>query len=434
MPKTQGARAGLPALVFAVVLAACAPPAQADLADAEVDLRDTLYARQETMVGQLRTWVDHNTGSWNTSGLAVFADMTAARLAELGFEITVEGGRPLQLPGHQGELTGPIVLGRYASASPGAPAFLLVGHMDTVFDPDSPFQSFELDPDDADRGRGPGVVDMKGGLVVLFEVLRALRETGDLERATWTVLLNSDEEIGSLGSRPTIEREATLADYGLVFEPPRFSGAMTMSRSGIGQFHLSVEGRAAHSGSAHASGRNAILDLADKVLRLEQLTDYEQGRTVNVGTIEGGTNRNVVAAHAEAWIDLRFQDERDGELLRQSVESIASAPYVEGTTTTVWGVLHRPPKPASDVVHDLLRQHAEICSELGFELPPPEHSGGGTDGSIMAGEGLPTLDTMGPEGSHVHTDREYIVLSSLSKRAAATAILLRRLIQAGPQE
>jgi len=407
---------------------ACSSAARADPPSDDARIAEALAARQDTMVATLQRWVELNTGSRNTAGLQEFASELASPLEELSLEVTINDGVALDQPGHEGEPTGPLLLATGGSQDEAALRLLLVGHMDTVFEPDSPFQHFEQDPLDPDRATGPGVVDMKGGLVVLVEMLRALKASGDLGRAHWTVLLNSDEEIGSLGSRPVIEREAALADYGFVFEPSRANGSMTRSRSGIGQYHFAVEGRAAHSGSAHAQGRSAILELAQKVVRLEALTDYERAVTVNVGIISGGAKRNAVPGYAEAWIDLRYPDPDSGLELQRAVEGIGATVYVDDTSTTMWGLLHRPAKPASAAVDELLSRHAAICADLGVELPPPEHSGGGTDGSIMAGQGLPTVDTLGPVGSWVHTEREYIVLSSLSQRAAAAAILLRRLI------
>jgi glutamate carboxypeptidase len=366
------------------------------------------------------------TGTWNREGLERFGRILSAWLEEIGFQIHIESGRELDLPGDEGRRTGPLIIARRAAAPSAQKArrILLIGHYDTVFEPDSPFQEFT-----AANGRatGPGVADMKGGLVVMLFALRQLESDGLLDRAHWTVLLNADEEIGSLVSRESLESEARQADFGLVFEAARPNGAIVRSRRGLGQFHLRVEGVAAHAGSAHEEGRSAIRELAEKVLRIEALTDYERGVTLNVGTFRGGTKRNVVPAHAEAWIDVRYENRELGEAVREQLEHIAGEVFVKDTRTRLWGSLHRPPKVATEPFSRLLKLHAEVTRALGFDPPEPVHAGGGTDGSLTSAVGLPTLDSMGVRGGNTHTKREFVVLESLPERAAIAAALLVRL-------
>jgi glutamate carboxypeptidase len=195
----------------------------------------------------------------------------------------------------------------------------------------------------------------------------------------------------------------------------------------VGQFHLRVKGVAAHAGVAHAEGRSAIRTLADQVLRIEQLSDEKRGVTLNVGTIEGGEKRNVVPAHATAWVDLRYDETDEGERIKAEIERIAREPLVEGTKVEVWSTLHRPPKPASAGTRSLLAAHAAVASDLGVELPPATHSGGGTDGSVMQAAGLPTLDSLGAVGGGAHTPEEFVRTDALGERAALAAILWRRL-------
>lgn len=328
--------------------------------------------------------------------------------------------------------TGPILVGRRAvraSARATKHRFLVSGHYDTVFEPDHPFRGWRLDPHDPTRAIGPGATDMKGGLVILFSALEALATTGDLDRASWTVVLVADEEIGSLGSRPWIEAEAREATAGFVFESAPPSGAMTRSRRGLGQFHLAVRGRAAHAGSGHREGRSAILALAHKVIEIEALTDEAAGLTVTVGTIEGGTKRNIVPERAAAWIDVRYDRPEQGESIAQRLARIASNPHIEGTQATLWGTLHRPPLVDTPASRRLLDLYAEASRRAGVVLPAAEHSGGGTDGSLMAGVGLPVLDSMGARGGETHSDREFVILESLDERSLVTALFWRRLLE-----
>jgi glutamate carboxypeptidase len=360
-----------------------------------------------------------------------FADELEMRLVALDFDVERIEGPTIELPDRGSVRTGPILIGRRAvRPSPRATEhrFLVSGHYDTVFEPDHPFRGWLIDPGDPGRAIGPGAADMKGGLVVLFSALEALAASGDLDRASWTVLFNADEEIGSLGSRPWIEAEARRATTGFVFESTPPSGAMTRSRRGLGQFHLAVRGRAAHAGSIHREGRSAILALAHEIIEIEALTDPAAGITVTVGTVEGGSKRNVVPEHAEAWIDVRYDRPGQGEAIARALERIASHPHVEGTQATLWGKLHRPPLVETPAIRRLLAFYAEESRRIGLGLPDPEHSGGGTDGSLMAGVGLPVLDAMGVRGGETHSDREFVILDSLDERALVTARFWLRLL------
>ena len=409
-------------------------PARDGLSAEESALSQALEARHPEMLASLRELVAQNTGSANIDGLEAMAEHLRRELSRLGFETQAEVPERVEVPGGRSSRVAPIVIGRITGDETAA-RFLLVGHYDTVFEPDHAFSQFRTSKSlgsgqaHADTLHGPGVADMKGGLVVMLEALRALRESGDLKRASWTVLFNGDEETGSLASRASIEREARRADYGFVFEAARTSGGMVESRRGLGQFYLSVQGVAAHAGSAHQSGHSAVLELAQKVVMIEALTDYANGVTLNVGVIGGGIKRNVIPERAFAWIDLRYDRPEDGIRIRRELERISALQFDPDTKSQLWGRLHRPPKLAGPEVRALLSRHREVAAALGTELPPSHHAGGGTDGSLMGAVGLPTLDSMGVVGSHAHTDAESAARASLTERAALAAILLRRLIE-----
>ncbi len=411
-------------------------PARAELDAEDVEIRVLLGEQQPEMEKLLADWVDQNTGTWNTAGLEAFAPRVAEALQAIGFEVKIEPGVALEYPDRKDARTGPLIVAqRKAQIAPErARHFLLLGHTDTVFEADSSFQKYSPDPVNPRRALGPGVIDMKGGLVVMLYALRALAESGDLARADFTVLVNSDEEIGSLGSRPRIAEEARRAQLGFVFEPAREGGEMARSRSGVGQFHLSVEGVASHVATSQRDGRSAIVALAKKVIAIESLTDYDRGIILNVGTISGGTKRNIVPGHAEAWIDVRFEEAEQGREVQRALERIAIANDGAGTSAALWGMLHRAPKPETPEVTRLLAAHRKLSAELHIPTPEAVHSAGVTDGSIMAEEGLPTLDSMGVRGGGAHTDAEYIELASLSERATIAAILLRQLARAAPDE
>ena len=424
-------------LAAAAVLALLpAPAGTAEPSDAlsaeELELKIILEQRRSAMETTLQEWVDLNTGSFNLAGLQKFSTLLAKRLEALGFEVESREGGEVELPGAGKLRTGPLIVGRRAARVAGETAVrvLLVGHYDTVFEPDSPFQRFTRVPAERGRAIGPGVSDMKGGLVILFETLAALAETGDLDRAGWTVLLNADEEVGSLTSRATIEAEARQAERGFVFESAQDGGAMVRSRAGVGQFQLRVHGVPAHAGSAHERGRSAIRALAAKILAVEALTDYDRGVTLNVGTVQGGSKRNIVPDLAEAAIDVRYREAASGEQVRAKLEEIARAEDLPGTRGELVGSLHRPPKPEDAEVDRLIGQYDAIARALALDPAEPRHSGGGTDGSLMGAVGLATLDSVGAAGGRAHTEEEFVDLASLPARAACVAILLRRLVRA----
>jgi len=301
--------------------------------------------------------------------------------------------------------------------------------MDTVFPPFAPFQDFRRG---GDTVYGPGVADMKGGLVVMLYALKALDEAGELEDMAITVLLNSDEEIGSLSSRKFLEQQAREHDYGLVYESTG-TDTLVRERKGLGQARFVVNGVASHAGGAHEQGRSAIKELAYKIVEIENMTDYETGLTVNVGVVSGGEARNTIAPCAEAFVDLRYPTPEQGELARQQFESIFSQVYSYPVdsgelSTDSWVNLHRPPKIATAESDYLLEKTRSIGRLLGQELGVTD-SGGGTDGSLTQAVGLPTLDSLGIAGTGAHSNREQARLSSLVERAQLSAVLIRRLSQ-----
>lgn len=405
-------------------------PAHSDLSTRESNIEKGLVEQQAKMERTLKQWVDINTGTWNAQGLKNYSGILRAQLKKLGFTVEVRPGIKLDQPGTGDAVTGPILIARRAAKyqDEGARRLLLSGHMDTVFETSSSFQKYKQDKETPYLATGPGVIDMKGGMVVMMYALEALNNENLLDRANWVVVLNSDEEVGSLGSRAVIEGEARNADYGFVFEGGRKGGAMVGSRRGLGQFHLSVEGVAAHAGSSHSEGRSAVRELAKKILEVEALTNYKKGLTLNTGTFQGGTKRNIIPEYAEAWIDVRFDSAAEGARAKEALQKIADKVHIKGTKTTLWGLLHRPPKEETASVTALLKRHAQAAEDLGIQHGGTIHSGGGTDGSLMGAVGLTNLDSMGPIGGRAHTDKEFIVLETLSQRARVAAVLLSRII------
>ena len=259
-----------------------------------------------------------------------------------------------------------------------------------------------------------------------------------LENANITVLFNSDEEIGSLGSQALIRQLARDHDVGLVFEGTR-DNLLVRSRKGLGQARLRITGRESHAGDAHEQGVSANLALAHKVIAIEELTDYSRHITVNVGVMRGGEKRNTVPGCAEAAIDMRYPAQEQGEYLVAAVGEIAAAPtainpaYPDLPAADVSTHLHRPAKPENADVDALIAQAMGLSRLIGEPIAGGMYSGGGTDGSLAQAAGLPTLDTLGLDGDGAHSSRERASMQSLLARTKLAAVMIGRQIDRLPQ-
>ncbi len=410
------------------IAAMAAESVEPALTNDERSLVQWLDGEEDNMLDLLETLTNINSGSLNKAGVDEVGELLAQELRQLGFITQRLPGELIEMPSCPGssyniDVTDHVL----ANKSGRGPRLLLMGHLDTVFPLDSPFQTFSRD---GDTMYGPGVADMQGGLVVMLYALKALQEAGQLENLDLSVLLNSDEEIGSLSSRKYIEAQARLHDYGLVYESSG-NDTLTRQRKGLGQARFVVNGRASHAGGAHEQGRSAIKELAYKIVEIEKITDYESGVTVNVGVISGGEARNTIAPCAEALIDLRYPAPEQGVAAVNEFEeifsSVLSYPVDSGEiTTTSWTNLHRPPKIPTPESDYLLEKTRAIGRLLGQDLAITD-SGGGTDGSLTQAVGLPTLDSLGVAGTGAHSNREEARVSSLVERAKLSAVLIHRL-------
>lgn len=410
------------------VVALAQEPVEPAINAEEQEMLVWLDEREEEMLALLERITNMNSGSLNSAGLDAVAAVFDEELRGLGFSTSRLPGELIEMPSCPGSDYSVDLADHLLARRPGnGSRLLLMGHIDTVFPPDSPFQTFRRQ---GDTIYGPGVADMKGGLVVMLYALKALAAADALDEAAFTVLLNSDEEMGSLSSRKYLEEEALYHDWGLVYESSGID-TMTRQRKGIGQARLVVTGRAAHSGGAHEQGLSAIKELAYKIVQIENMTNYETGLTVNVGVVNGGEARNTISPCAEALIDLRYPQPEQGvaavEFWREIFERVYSYPVDSGEITTESYInLHRPPKIPTPESDYLLDKTIAIGRLLGQDIGIVD-SGGGTDGSLTQGVGLPTIDSLGIAGSGAHSNREEARASSLAERAALSAVLIRRL-------
>ena len=384
--------------------------------------------QEDDMVALLERLTNINPGTLNKAGVAEVIGLLNTELLQLGFDSRTLAGNVIGMPSCPGsEYIIDVADHLLATKSGEGKRMLMIGHVDTVFPVDSPFQSFSRDGDTA---YGPGVSDMKGGLVVMLYALKALNHFGELEDKAISILLNSDEEIGSLSSRKYVEQQAALHDFGLVYEASG-NNRLTRARKGLGQARFVVSGRASHAGGAHQQGRSAIKELAYKIVQIENMTDYESGVTVNVGVINGGEARNTIAPCAEAIVDLRYPEPQQGlDAVKRWEEifgSVYSYPVDSGElSTNSWTSLHRPPKIPTEESDALLNKTIAIGRLLGQEFTVTD-SGGGTDGSLTQAAGLPTLDSLGSDGTGAHSKREQGRISSLVERAQLSVVLIGRL-------
>ena len=297
---------------------------------------------------------------------------------------------------------------------------LLLGHMDTVF----PLGTLDRMPfyERDDKIYGPGVLDMKGGLVIGLSAIEKLRATDAMPDRPISMLFTSDEEVGSQTSRALIEKLAMKAELVLVLEPALVDGSIKTWRKGTGVFTLRVQGRAAHAGGAHEKGRNAIEEIAHQILAIQSLTDYAKETTLNVGTIRGGTASNVVPEFAEVAIDLRIMQAGEFAHIEKALKSLK--PALEGTSLEIIGGLNRPPMPFDETMRKTFDKAQVTAKREGITLKA-SGTGGASDANFVAPLGIPVLDGLGTVGEGLHSSREYIFTKSLREKSALLTALLR---------
>lgn len=377
-----------------------------------MSLASTVEAQLPRYLAELESLVNIDCGSYTPEGVNRIAGFCTDALSAMGASVE---RRPA-------EGLGDLVIGRLAGDGP---RLLLIGHMDTVFDPgtaaERPFRR------DGDRALGPGVTDMKGGLLAGLHALAALQASGI--RPAVTYVCNPDEEIGSPFSGPHIRRLAAEHDAGLVLECARANGDIVSARKGIADYHVEISGRAAHAGVEPEKGRSAVVEAAHQVLALTALNGRWPSVTVNVGVIEGGTRPNVVAARCGVKVDLRAASVAEFDAAASELERLVSTPTVEGTHATLNRVASHQPMERSPATARLVGLAQEIAGELGFSVHDAA-TGGASDANTCAAAGLPVLDGLGPVGGDDHSPEEWLDVTSIVPRTALLAGLISRIGEA----
>ncbi|MBM3620905.1 MAG: M20 family metallopeptidase [Alphaproteobacteria bacterium] len=293
------------------------------------------------------------------------------------------------------------------------PGILVLAHLDTVHPIGMIAKELKVRRE-GDAIFGPGIYDMKAGGYIAYYAMRHLMRQGKKSKLPVTFLFIPEEEVGSPTSRARIEAAARNAKYALVMEPGRDGDRVVTSRKGVGRFVVTVKGRASHAGVRHQDGRSAILELARQIVRIEAMTDYARGITLNVGLVSGGTGVNVVSAEASAEVDLRVPDpETAAEMTATLLGLKAIGQEVE---VTVEGDMNRPPYRKDAGIQALFDKARAIYAEIGKELNDVPLTGGGSDGNFTAALGIPTLDGLGADGKGAHAIDEQIYYSSLMSR------------------
>ena len=372
------------------------------------DILGYLRLHGDEMLADLRRLVEYESPTGDKRRL----DSLAAELAAWTAEMT--GGRPMVLESPAGNHV------RLEAGSPDRGHTLLLFHFDTVW-PAGTLAEMPFEVRDH-RVTGPGVFDMKAGIVQGLWALRALREVfGEIPPVV--CLFTSDEEAGSLTSRELIEAAAQRASAALVLEPSQ-NGRVKTSRKGVGLFRIEVTGIPAHAGVEPGAGASAITELALQVLDLHSENSPRSATTLNIGVVGGGTRPNVVAAHAWADVDLRVAT--SGEAERMTSRLLGLRPHDPQIRVEVAGGMNRPPMERTPETAQLFALARVLAAGLGFELGETS-TGGGSDGNFCAAVGIPVLDGLGAVGGGAHARDEHILVKQMAPRAALVAHLLREL-------
>ena len=396
------------------------------------ELLSFLQDNHHKMVSQLHEFCEINSNSENLQGLTTMRDTLQTAFTPIADQIESIKLDPISFISMTGETS---------SQSCGDVLFirkrphlerrvLLSGHMDTVYSVNHPFQKLKHINDNCING--PGVADMKGGLIVMLHALTTFETSPLANQLGWDVVINADEEIGSPASQKLFTKLASNYEIGLVYEPAMtITGTLAKNRKGSGKLTLIATGKPAHVGRAFHEGRNAICYLAEAISAIDALNGKYKGVTINIGKIAGGDALNVVPDKAIAKLDIRITLPEDEHLIRHEIEQIRKNMQREGYSLTIQGEFGRPVKRVQPTLEHLFSRVQHIGQELGIALDWQD-SGGCCDGNNLAQHGLPVLDTMGVRGGNIHTPEEFILLDSLVERASLSAFLLMDIAREGP--
>lgn len=379
----------------------------------EAEITEWIASRKGAMIALLRDVVDLDSGSYDKAGVDAVGARFERHFAEHGIETWRESH----------DLYGDAIHAVVKKPGSNEKPILLMGHRDTVFPKgEAGRRPFTIE---GDRAHGPGVADMKAGLVMNVFVAAAFQKFGGAPFPI-KLLITADEEIGSPSSRPVIEREGRAARAVYNSEPGRPSGNITTGRKGGVFMRFEVFGKAAHSGNNFEAGISAIGELAHKIVKIHALTDIAKGITLNVGLVSGGQSVNTTAPHAEGQIDLRYIDPADRAVTMSEIERIVASSTVPGTAAKLHINGEFLPLVQSEGSKTIFDAYRAAARDAGLPKLDGEFAGGCADSGFAASVGTPTICGVGPVGGNAHTPLEYLDLNSIVPRAIALALAIMR--------
>ncbi|MBY4675381.1 hydrolase [Marinobacterium arenosum] len=386
-----------------------------------------LDAQYDEMLANTIELAEINSGSLNAAGVNRVRETLARYCEALGGEVEVIPVAPYRHLNAGGEIEEfPLGDALRIRKRPQAPLqIFFCGHMDTVFAVDHPFQQVTWLDDETLNG--PGVADLKGGLLVMIKALEALERSPWAEQIGWEILFNPDEEIGSPGSAPLIADAAKRVHLGMIYEPSFPDGKLAGERKGSGNFSVLVRGKAAHAGREHHLGRNAIRAMCDFIAKLDDLNGQREGVTINPGFIEGGGAVNIVPELCISRFNIRLERPEDEQWCLDHLERLlAEINDRDGISIELHGGFGRKPKVLSGANQKLFELARECGAQLGMSLQWLP-TGGCCDGNNLAAAGIPNIDTLGVQGGKIHSSDEYLKVKSLTERAKLSALMLMKL-------
>lgn len=388
---------------------------------------DWIASQQQHMVFLTEAWSRINSGSYNIAGIRKFRDALKDNFSWLEGEMELVKLKPVLEVNEKGEEE-PMEIAEALTIRKRPKAkiqVLLVGHMDTVYGLDHPFQEPKFESENILNG--PGVADLKGGLVVMLKALEALEKSPWAENIGWQVVLNPDEEIGSVASDPLFKEAAKGKHFGMIYEPALADGSLAGERKGSDNYVIVVRGKAAHAGRNPQDGRNAIVALAEITQKIFALNGKREGLTLNPGHVAGGGATNVVPDLAILRLNLRPKAPEDQPWVEAQIRAICEEVNKrDGFSVTVHGNYTRAPKPMSPQNKAVFDMVLACGRDLGLEIGV-KPSGGCCDGNNLWKYGLPNVDTLGVRGANIHSSKEIVYLDSLTERAQLSALILMKL-------
>ena len=399
-----------------------------DLTETDQIALDEIATRQDDMLARTIGWSKINTGSWNADGLNNFSNILAEAFGETDAIVELVPTALIEKVDAKGNMqgfqSGPVLR---ATSRPDAPnQIVMTGHYDTVF-PEGTFTEVT----DLGDGvwNGPGLTDMKGGICVMIEALKAF-EAGPLkDQLGYTVVLSPDEETGNHASNDIIMAAARKSHIGLTFEPCMEDGSFSGARKGSAVWDVIFQGKSAHAGREPEKGRSALMAASDFALRIEALTDARDGTTFNIGSIDGGDAVNVVPALCVVRLGARAPDGPSAEWAQAQVDAaLAEVLKRDGISVHTHGGFYRPPKPRNAAQNKLFGDVAETAEALGITIQFKD-TGGVCEGNNVFAAGTPNIDTLGVRGGRIHSAEEFLVADSLSERAGLATLILHRIAE-----